>query len=558
MQKVRIQRQDDLKKLHELEDFNTLTKHVYGKPLPGEDLPFYRGKLASLDEVFADLNSTQVDKEKAVEYIEEELKLIEEQFRTIFQTGNNLNASDADKKNLYRLLELADRQIRSFTLPSPSAEKLSDLYATTNARDFAFSEYEEEEESKRFKTLGNRLDAISDQSLKPAELGFAFSSPILLLEEGRRKIELLLDLGANEADIETLETVFENNEPLQTYISTEKDWFAPEELAFTFGNYVGEAMEGAYVISVSGQTIISENNIIFDDRDIGRYFVDDTQNIYEILALKSQKELTVKEVGRLATEHPEVKKYDRNQVYLNSLKIEVLLREDSPAIVALGDEVESTLFRSDDPSLVFTLSHALKGLPGKQSYRSAYEHFVNLGLHKAHLQVDVNGMKNVVLQNDRNNIDAKKPFEPFGFEPATGDSFYIANTEVCQKRLKDLRIDMEWVKLPESLKEHYENYWKIQTNKSVLIEDDYLIKNNNDFKAALFFHDKNAEVLLSKTVENAAGEEVSESASLFENGGEIVIDDLPMRMKQTSPGYRYNQLTEIASDDEEVREWDRY
>ncbi|MFK7787442.1 MAG: hypothetical protein AB8B56_20125, partial [Crocinitomicaceae bacterium] len=557
-QKLKSQRQQALKVIRESKDFETLTRHVYGSPLPLDNLPPYKGESGSFKAVSTDLAKTNIDREKAIEYIEEELLLKEEEFVHIVQTDKNANASEADLDRMYRLLEFADLRIRSIVLPLPSSEKIAEVYATNDARSFTFSQYGEEEESKRFKTLGNRTQSILDQTLKPSELGFALSSPILLLEEGKRKIELLLDLGATEDDIDELETIFEDGEPLQTHLSTEENWFNPEEVSFTFGNYVGDALEGDFEISITGQTITTENTITFDERDIGRYFVDGTQSIYEIIALTSFDEVLVEMVGTLETDHPSVKKYDRNQVYLNSMKVEVILRQDDPAIVTFGGDAARALFQSEAPSVVFTLNNELQGLTVKQTYRSAYEHFVNAGLRKAHIHVDVQGMKDLVVQNDRNSLDAKKPFEPFGFQPSVGDSFYIANTEVCQKRIKDLRLNIEWSKAPESFKEHYQNYWKIQKDNDTLSENDFTIKSNNDFKADLFFHDRNAEVLLSKVSENAQGQTVSESTQLFENNGKIVVDNIPARMKGTSPDYRYKQALEMTSDEDDVLEWSRY
>ena len=152
----------------------------------------------------------------------------------------------------------------------------------------------------------------------------------------------------------------------------------------------------------------------------------------------------------------------------------------------------------------------------------------------------------------------KKPFEPFGFEPETGNSCYLANEEICQKRLNDLNLDMQWVKPPESFKDHYENYWLIEKDDPTLSSDKYTIQDNKDFKADVFFHDKNAEVLLSNTVEDSEGKKVTEGIALFSNEGKISINNVPFRMRQTSPNYQYDQNTNIEVNDDEVLEWGRY
>ncbi|WP_271765138.1 baseplate J/gp47 family protein [Aquimarina algiphila] len=570
--KIIHQRQQNLRELQDVEGFDVMMRKVYGNPNPGDALPLYNGEKTLLDQVFEDIQTTD---EEALEYVKVELQLEKPDFIHIMQTQADAKAPKDDRDKVYRILEFAERQMRSVSIFPPSIEKLSDIYATTDAKEFVFSKYDEEAESKRFKTFGNRQSGISDHSLKPSEIGFAISSPTLLLQDGKRTIEILLDLGQENRTIESLQSIFDKNDPFQTYLSSNEQWFTPNKVTYSLGNYLGETSEIALDIRINDTTITSIDNQSFDITDVGKFIVDTTQKIYKIIGIKDTSILEVQEVGLIDKNVEKAQKYAPDQVYLNSLKIKIQLQDNDSPVTPFGSE-SSSFVASEHPTLVCTLHHFLEENKGEERYRSGYQHLINLGLQKAHIKVDVQGMQQSILQNDQNTIDTKKPFEPFGFQPEIGSSFYIANDEIAQKRIKDLHLELEWVQQPKSLTEYYKNYWLIQANHteeelaalseeelSKLIEQRLatnaaIIEDDSDFKADVFFHDSNAEVLLSTMIENTEGNKVSEGFPLFTKEGAIPITDIPSRMKETSPDYEYKERFDIEMDEEEVVSWDRY
>ncbi|WP_299313505.1 baseplate J/gp47 family protein [uncultured Aquimarina sp.] len=573
--KIIHQRQQNLKELQDVEGFDVMMRKVYGNPNPGDALPLYNGEKALLDQVFEDIQTADETAEKALEYVTGELQLEKPDFIHIMQTQTDPEAPEEDKEKVYRILEFSERQIRSVFIFPPSIGKLSDIYATADAKEFVFSKYDEEEESKRFKTFGNRQSGIADHSLKPSEIGFAISSPTLLLQEGKRTIEILLDLGQDDRTIESLQSIFDKNDPFQTYLSSNEQWFTPDKVSYSLGDYVGETAETDLAIIVNGTTITSIDNQSFDITDVGKYIVDTTQKIYKIIGIKDTTILEVEEVGSIDKNLDKAQKYASDQVYLNTLKIEIQLQDNDPQVSPFGSE-SSSFVASEYPTLVCTLHHFLEEGKEGERYRSNYEHVINLGLEKAHIRVDVQGMQQSILQNDQNTIDTKKPFEPFGFEPEIGSSFYIANEEIAQKRIKDLQLEMEWMQQPKSFAEYYKNYWLIQANHTEeelaqlseeelseliqqrLVTNAAIIEDDSDFKADIFFHDRNAEVLLSTMIENTEGDTVSEGFSLFAKESVIPITDIPSRMQETSPDYQYKERFGIDMDEDEVVSWERY
>jgi len=65
-------------------------------------------------------------------------------------------------------------------------------------------------------------------------------------------------------------------------------------------------------------------------------------------------------------------------------------------------------------------------------------------LRAVNLTVDVDAVRNLVLQNDLSVIDPSKPFQPFGPIPKAGSNFYIGSQEVFQKPLTDLQLHIEF------------------------------------------------------------------------------------------------------------------
>ncbi|AXT52369.1 hypothetical protein D1818_16540 [Aquimarina sp. BL5] len=573
--KIVHQRQQNLKELEDVEGFDVMMRKVYGNPSPGDALPLYNGEKALLDQVFEDIQTADETAEKALEYVTVELQLEKPDFIHIMQTQANSAASEADKDKVYRILEFAERQIRSVFIFPPSIGKLSDIYATADAKEFVFSKYDEEEESKRFKTFGNRQSGILDHSLKPSEIGFAISSPTLLLQDGKRTIEILLDLGQKGRSIKNLQSVFDKNDPFKTYISTAEQWFTPDAVHYSLGNYVGASAETDLDIIVSDNTITITDTKNFNSTDIGKYIVDTAQTIYEITALLDTTVVEVKEIGSIEGEVEKAQKYATDQVYINALKIEIRLQDTDLAITPFG--LESSFFiASEYPTLVCTLQPFLEEVNGEEIFKSNYEHLIDLSVEKAHIRVDVQGMQQSILQNDQSTIDVKKPFEPFGFQPDIGSSLYLTNTEIAQKRIKDLKLDMEWMQQPESMVDYYKNYWLIQADLTEVelaaLTDEELsdliaqqlathaaiIENDSDFRADIYFQDRNAEVLLSTMVENEQGTIVSEGFPLFTNQGTIKVTNIPSRMQKTSPDYQYKERFGIDTEEEEVVSWERY
>jgi hypothetical protein len=126
--------------------------------------------------------------------------------------------------------------------------------------------------------------------------------------------------------------------------------------------------------------------------------------------------------------------------------------------------------------------------------------FEPLGLEAIHLQVEVVGLRDLVLQQDERRLDARQPFEPFGFQPTLGARFYISHPELIRNPLASLTFHLEWTGLGKTLRDQYRPY--------------NLIKAADDFKIQIELLDRQRPLPL------AAGDGgAGLSQSLFEDSG---------------------------------------
>jgi hypothetical protein len=64
----------------------------------------------------------------------------------------------------------------------------------------------------------------------------------------------------------------------------------------------------------------------------------------------------------------------------------------------------------------------------------------------------------LLLENDSGPLNGKRPFEPFGPQPASGAMLWIGHPDLLQKRLRSLRFLLEWMGGPADLNANYAAY----------------------------------------------------------------------------------------------------
>jgi hypothetical protein len=145
----------------------------------------------------------------------------------------------------------------------------------------------------------------------------------------------------------------------------------------------------------------------------------------------------------------------------NSIVITRTLALDQPAVIPYSVDTLLSPYNTQWPVARILLNTAGASDP------YIYEKLKALTLTSAQITVNVNGVKNLFLQNDLTELDASKPFDPFGNRPVLTSSFYIGSGEVFSKSLSSLDIDITWKGLPADSRGflgYYHDYIPSATN----------------------------------------------------------------------------------------------
>lgn len=137
----------------------------------------------------------------------------------------------------------------------------------------------------------------------------------------------------------------------------------------------------------------------------------------------------------------------------SSLTFSYQLSDEFPPIVPADAALHGEQYAAGLPVFEFELNH--------QNTVYAYMPLRHPEVRAVEIITRVNGLRNVSLANDQGPLDGSKPFLPFGTSPVVGSSFYIGSREVFSKKVKQLRVKIEWLGLPDDgrgLAGYYEEY----------------------------------------------------------------------------------------------------
>ena len=150
----------------------------------------------------------------------------------------------AEWGRVYRLVERTQRVI----LPEPVAHKEEwlNLYPAEDATTASVTpELEAVEGSPRWHTFGQAQASAPAGSPPPPSFGWAISSPLLALSQGRRTVSLTLGFRADEFRADLIRDLFpalsgpaaHQSGPFRLEISTEKGWIQPDTVTIALGDY---------------------------------------------------------------------------------------------------------------------------------------------------------------------------------------------------------------------------------------------------------------------------------------------------------------------------------
>ncbi|MEF8732824.1 MAG: hypothetical protein V5B40_13260 [Candidatus Accumulibacter meliphilus] len=310
-----------------------------------------------------------------------------------------------DWGRVYHMLEIAQRNRENFKEPVAEKVEWRNLYAAADARAVLAQPAQAEPEAlPRWKTFGCGEQRRAELPVPAPLIGWAMSSPLLALAEGKRTIDLTLGFAADPqsfdpekvrgllAPTDKAPSVATFN-PFHVQMSTAKGWIEPLSVEITWNDPAMDYRE---------------------QRDVG-------------------------------------------VTKLRAVMFRLVLSESQPPLLPPTLAVHGV----EMPVPVVRLMLKPIWKDEDSCYVTSYQPLGKLTLIRARLVVKVEGLAGLCIRNDQTILDARKPFEPFGTQPATGSRFYFGHREVLGKKLDSLGFNITWMGVPKTLGAHYANYPKL-------------------------------------------------------------------------------------------------
>lgn len=159
----------------------------------------------------------------------------------------------------------------------------------------------------------------------------------------------------------------------------------------------------------------------------------------------------------------------------NTIIIQRTLTSDQEAIVAYNLEEETERFDGNWPVAKVLLN------PNSMNDPYIYEAFKGLRINSVKIDVDVQDVRDIIVQNDNGVLDASKPFNPFTSQPQITSSFYIGSQEAFRKNLTNIQLNLTWKGLPDDSTGFFDYYQGYIPEPSSLSKQ----RINRNFKAQI-------------------------------------------------------------------------
>ncbi|MDG1331959.1 MAG: hypothetical protein P8P74_06495 [Crocinitomicaceae bacterium] len=133
----------------------------------------------------------------------------------------------------------------------------------------------------------------------------------------------------------------------------------------------------------------------------------------------------------------------------DTLEIVIDISADEDAVLAYDEEVYEEQYDVTLP--------VMKMLINQEASPEAYNGFTNSNIESIQIDLDVDGVKDLVLQNETGTLNPSKPFEIFSSRPVIGSEFFVGSKEIFGKTLTHLNFTFDWLDKPQ-LNSYYDSY----------------------------------------------------------------------------------------------------
>lgn len=333
-----------------------------------------------------------------------------------------------------------------------SPERELDYVTRIYAHAIPLSEEQEVRGRQSWSLFGSaRMDGERPQG-DPAHIGFALASPVLLLREGERKVDLALVFTAHSTAVQTITDAVAELCSTQT----EKAFF--HAFGRLFGAYLlaesdplnsnckKNILHWAKKIVAPHAYIVLANLLQKDRQDLFHALM---QNLFlvDLTSKTGWYRVSGVAIRQMLTE-------GKNQ--LDGLSLSFTLGPEIGPITAYDVSLHGEGFSTRLPLIRLHLN--------PQAPFFACSLFDTLAVKKFHLTVNVKGIHQIQACNNHGNLDLDKPFHPFGPLPTTASFLIFGCYEAALKPLTRLRINLTWGDLPRD-KEGFRSYYRSYNTK---------------------------------------------------------------------------------------------
>ena len=271
-----------------------------------------------------------------------------------------------------------------------------------------------DKEAPAWPIFGAPRSAAEKRVFEDAELGFALASPVLLLKEGQREINIAFKFAAVTGDGRKIPASI-ISAPIERIRFNEK----PEDSENDMSD--SKSLRADIFFKVFRQMftiqLTAENDW---------YEVEDYLPLSGIVDERYQEDC---------------------------LNIQIRMSPKDPAIVPHDAEIHGGGYDTDQPMIRLLIN--------PRSYIYPFTLLDNIVIQAIEIDVAVRGIRDIAAHNNLGQLDTKSPFHPFGPLPTMGSYFIIGNHEAAVKWLTHFEVEVEWAELPGvkgGFKEYYQAY----------------------------------------------------------------------------------------------------
>lgn len=344
-------------------------------------------------------------------------------------------------------------------------------------------------EGADLKADDGKWETFGSAAMPEARVGFAVASPMLWLQESTRTVIIYLEVDAIPDDIAgaRLQVEAELKHNVSVYASGAKGWIpvSIESVMVQVDAVTTYGVTGPWVgfmlrLEADAPAVVAYDEKVHADglntthpvfkfvldpdgysaaggfdlhlaEDVDDYDATTTYDEGDYVAIDH-------EVYRALTDEPAAEPDINETAWFFVGRVSAY---SSSATYSLGDYVryEDALYEAltDDLQGVTPGTSTAVWRPVPRSH--PYRYFEPLAVRRLHVNVDVMTVQSLVLESDLGVLNPAKPFQPFGPTPRVGSSFYVGSTEIFQKPVDNLILNITWADLPtENFSDYYAEY----------------------------------------------------------------------------------------------------